>query len=75
MILPEVFLKALNLARNLGHRVRDLVTVDRDFMCQYRPGVNVVQRPPAGGGQGYRLTGHHELLFPLLCAAILEKLD
>ncbi len=74
VILPEVFLKALNLARNLGHRVDDLVTVDMDFMRQYRPGVNVVQRPTAGSGQGYRLTGHHELLFPLLCAAILEGL-
>jgi deoxyhypusine synthase len=74
VILPEVFVKALNLARNVGHRVDDLVTVDMDFLRHYRPGVNVVQRPTAGSGKGYRLTGHHEIMFPLLCAALLEKL-
>lgn len=75
VILPEVFVKALNLARNVGHRVDDLVTVDMDFLRHYRPGVNVVQRPTAGSGAGYRLTGHHEIMFPLLCAALLERLD
>jgi len=74
VILPEVFVKALNLARNVGHRVDDLVTVDMDFLRHYRPGVNVVQRPTARSGKGYRLTGHHEIMFPLLCAAILEQL-
>ncbi len=74
VVIPEVFLKALNLARNTGNRVDQLVTVDMDFMRHYRPGVNVVQRPTQTGGKGYRLTGHHEIMFPLLCAAILENL-
>lgn len=72
VIIPEVFLKALNLARNVGRRVGGLVTVDMDFMRHYRPAVNVVQRPTQGDGRGYQLTGHHEIMFPLLCAAILE---
>ena len=75
VILPEVFVKALNLARNLGHRVKPLTTVDLDFIRHYRPGVNVVNRPTAAGGTGLRITGHHELLFPLLMGAVLEGLD
>lgn len=75
VIIPEVFLKALNLARNVGQRVDELVTVDMDFMRHYRPGVNVVQRPTQTGGRGHRLTGHHEIMFPLLCAAIIEQID
>ncbi|HSP96237.1 MAG TPA: hypothetical protein VL049_03180 [Candidatus Dormibacteraeota bacterium] len=74
VIIPEVFLKALNLARNVGTRVGELVTVDMDFMRHYRPAVNVVQRPTMGDGKGYQLTGHHELMFPLLCASILHAL-
>jgi hypothetical protein len=74
VVIPEVFVKALNLARNVGKRVDRLVTIDMDFIRHYRPGVNVVQRPTAGNGQGYRLTGHHEIMFPLLCAAVLEQL-
>ena len=74
VIIPEVFLKALNLARNVGTRVGELVTVDMDFMRHYRPAVNVVQRPTQGDGKGYQLTGHHELMFPLLCAAIQQAL-
>ncbi|MFI5394594.1 MAG: hypothetical protein ACHQ9S_03585 [Candidatus Binatia bacterium] len=74
VIIPEVFVKALNLARNVGKRVDRLVTIDMDFIRHYRPGVNIVQRPTAGNGQGYRLTGHHEIMFPLLCAAVLEYL-
>lgn len=74
VIIPEVFLKALNLARNVGNRVGELVTVDMDFMRHYRPAVNVVQRPTMGDGRGYQLTGHHELMFPLLCASILHAL-
>jgi deoxyhypusine synthase len=74
VIIPEVFVKALNLARNVGKRVDRLVTLDMDFIRHYRPGVNIVQRPTAGNGQGYRLTGHHEIMFPLLCAAVLECL-
>ena len=72
VVLPEVFLKALTLARNLGHRVERLTTANLDFIQGYRPGVNVVERPVAGTGRGYRLTGHHELLVPLLAAALVE---
>jgi hypothetical protein len=74
VVLPEVFVKALNLARNVGHPVRDLTTVDMDFIRHYRPGVNVVARPTAAGGIGIRLTGHHEIMFPLLWAATEEAL-
>jgi hypothetical protein len=74
VIIPEVFLKALNLARNVGTRVAELVTLDMDFMRHYRPTVNVVQRPTQGDGQGYQLTGHHEIMFPLLCAAVQDAL-
>jgi hypothetical protein len=75
VVLPEVFVKALNLARNTGHSVRDLFTLDLDFQRQYRPLVNVVDRPTRSGGRGIHLTGHHEILFPLLCAAIVLELD
>lgn len=74
VLLPEVFVKALNLARNLGHRVRHLTTVDMDFNRHYRPAVNVVARPTATGGRGIHLTGHHEIMFPLLWAAVEESL-
>ncbi|HZR82794.1 MAG TPA: hypothetical protein VFD92_16990 [Candidatus Binatia bacterium] len=74
VVLPEVFVKALNLARNLGHRVRPLCTIDLDFVRHYRPGVNVVSRPTAAGGRGIHITGHHELLFPLLAGAVLERI-
>jgi hypothetical protein len=74
VVLPEVFVKALNLARNVGHRVRDLTTVDMDFNRHYRPGVNVVTRPTAAGGLGIHLTGHHEIMFPLLWAAVEDRL-
>jgi len=74
VVLPEVFVKALNLARNLGHRVRPLFTLDLDFLRHYRPGVNVVSRPTAAGGRGVHITGHHELLFPVLAGAVLERL-
>lgn len=73
VILPEVFLKAVTLARNLGHRLEDFATANLDFIQSYRPGVNVVERPVKGTGRGYRLTGHHELLVPLLAAALLER--
>jgi hypothetical protein len=72
VVLPEVFLKAVTLARNLGHRVEDLATANLDFIQSYRPSVNVVERPVRGVGRGYRLTGHHEILIPLLAAALLE---
>jgi len=74
VILPEVFVKALNLARNVGHTVRRLTTVDMDFTRHYRPQVNVVTRPTALGGRGIQLTGHHEIMFPLLWAAVEEAL-
>lgn len=74
VVIPEVFVKALNLARNVGHPVRRLTTVNLDFMRHYRPAVNVTARPTSLGGTGISLTGHHELLFPLLCAAMEEDL-
>jgi len=73
VLLPEVFLKAVTLARNLGHPVSDFATANLDFLQSYRPGVNVVERPVRGSGRGYRLTGHHEILVPLLAAALVEK--
>ncbi|MGB8990698.1 MAG: hypothetical protein WCD80_01440 [Desulfobaccales bacterium] len=75
VIIPEVFLKALTLARNLGHPVAPLTTVNLDFVQHYRPLTNVVRRPTAGAGQGYALTGHHELLFPLLSALVVEAME
>lgn len=72
VILPEVFLKALALARNLGHRVRRFTTVNLDFIRQYRPMVNVVERPTRLGGRGISLVGHHEILVPLLAAALVD---
>jgi deoxyhypusine synthase len=74
VILPEVFLKALALARNLGHPLANLTTVNMDFIHHYRPSVNVVRRPTLKGGKGYTLIGHHELMVPLLAAAVIEKL-
>jgi deoxyhypusine synthase len=74
VILPEVFVKALNLARNVGRRVRRITTIDMDFTRHYRPGVNVLSRPTALGGRGIALTGHHEIMFPLLWAAVEEAL-
>lgn len=75
VIMPEVFLKAVTLARNLGHKVEPLTTVNLDFVQHYRPLTNVVRRPTAGVGRGYALTGHHELLFPLLAALVVEELE
>jgi len=73
VLLPEVFVKALTVARNAGHPVTDITTVNCDFLQHYRPIQNVVRRPVAGGaGKGYALTGHHEILLPLLCAALVE---
>jgi hypothetical protein len=70
--LPEVFLKCVTLARNLGHEVRDITTANFDFIQSYRPLTNVVRRPTAdGAGKGYAIIGHHELTIPLLAAEIL----
>jgi len=74
VILPEVFLKALTLARNLGHAAHRFTTVDLDFVRQYRPRVNVVERPTRQGGRGIALIGHHEILFPLLAAGLVEEI-
>jgi hypothetical protein len=73
VVLPEVFLKAVSLARNRGCRLEGLTTVTLDFARQYRPQVNVVSRPTGGSGRGYYLVGHHELLIPLLAAALVES--
>lgn len=66
VLLPEVFLKALSLARNLGFTVADFTTVNLDMIQHYRPNQNVVQRPTLTGGKGYSLTGHHEITIPLI---------
>ena len=73
VILPEVFLKAVSLVRNLGHSLGNFTTVNLDFLQHYRPLENVVRRPTLDSGQGYALTGHHEILLPLLAAALIEK--
>jgi len=74
VILPEVFLKAVSAVRNLGTPLAGFTTVNLDFLQHYRPRVNVVERPHAqSGGAGYALTGHHELLVPLIAACLTEK--
>jgi len=82
VLLPEVFLKAVSALRNLGHPLADFTTANFDFLQHYRPRVNVVERPHKGGsgiglpattGAGYAITGHHELMIPLLAAALIEK--
>jgi len=72
VLLPEIFLKAVTLCRNLGHTLKHFTTVNMDFIQHYRPNTNVVRRPTHGGGKGYALTGHHEIMLPLLAAAINE---
>jgi hypothetical protein len=73
VVLPEVFLKAVALARNRGIDLDGLTTVNLDFMRHYRPQTNVVSRPVKGIGKGYSIVGHHELMIPLLAAALLES--
>jgi hypothetical protein len=76
VIMPEVFVKALTVARNLnGGRPSGFVSCDFDMVRHYRPRVNVVQRPTLHGGVGYQITGHHEIMVPLLAWAIAERLD
>ncbi|HDH58153.1 MAG TPA: hypothetical protein ENF16_06045 [Bacteroidetes bacterium] len=70
VVLPEVFLKALTVARNLGYPCKGFSTANFDMIQHYRPRVNVVQRPTLGGGKGYQITGHHEIMIPLLAAGI-----
>jgi hypothetical protein len=74
VVLPEVFLKALNVARNLGNRVENITTVNMDFIQHYRPRENVLKRPTSMSGKNYALTGHHEIMFPMLTAAVIEEL-
>ena len=73
VVLPEVFLKAVALARNRGVPLDGLTTVNLDFVRLYRPQTNVVSRPVAGIGRGYSIVGHHEIMIPLLAAALVES--
>jgi hypothetical protein len=72
VVLPEVFLKAVSVARNLGHPLTDFSTATFDFIRHYRPRKNVVERPVQGSGRGFEFIGHHEILIPLLATALLE---
>lgn len=74
VILPEVFLKALTVVRNLGHDARGFSAANFDMIQHYRPNVNVVMRPTLGAGRGFVFTGHHELMLPLLAAMVSEQL-
>ncbi|MDO8489713.1 MAG: deoxyhypusine synthase family protein [Candidatus Omnitrophota bacterium] len=74
VILPEVFLKALNLSRNLGSKVRNFTTANFDMIFHYRPNQNVVIRPTNAGGKGYYIIGHHEIMLPLLAQSVIEKI-
>lgn len=74
VVLPEVFLKAVSVVRNLGHRLENFTTVNMDFLQHYRPRVNVIERPHTrSGGRGIAITGHHELMLPLLAAVLVER--
>lgn len=74
VLLPEVFLKALSIAQNLGHRVDHFSTANFDMVQHYRPLQNVVKRPTSGRSRGYTITGHHEIMLPLFAAGILDRL-
>jgi len=74
VVLPEVFLKALTVARNLGFNVHNFTTANFDMIKHYRPQVNIVQRPTQTGGKGFQFTGHHEIMIPLLLATIIENI-
>jgi hypothetical protein len=76
VVLPEVFLKAVSVVRNLGHPLAGFTTANFDFLQHYRPKLNVVERPHVrSGGHGYAITGHHELMIPLLAASLIEHED
>jgi deoxyhypusine synthase len=75
VILPEIFLKATTLVRNLGHTLAEFTTVNLDFIKHYRPLTNVVSRPTLKGGRGINLVGHHEILLPLIAAGVIEEID
>jgi hypothetical protein len=74
VVLPEVFLKALNLSRNIGNKAKDFVSANFDMLFHYRPQQNVVARPVMAGGKGYYILGHHEIMLPLLAQAVVEKI-
>ena len=74
VILPEVFLKALTVARNLDYKVKVFTTANFDMISQYRPRQNILSRPTSMGGRAYNIIGHHELMMPLLYRAIIEKI-
>ena len=74
VILPEVFLKALTIARNLGHKVEEITTVNMDFIQHYRARENVLKRPTIIRGKNFAITGHHEIMFPLLAAILTEEI-
>jgi deoxyhypusine synthase len=74
VILPEVFIKALSIVRNMGYKAHNFVTVNMDMIQHYRPHVNVVNRPIQGEGKGYTLTGHHEIMLPLIYYLILARI-
>jgi hypothetical protein len=73
VVLPEIFLKAIALVRNRGYKVDRFTAVNMDFIRHYRPTTNVVQRPTSRGGKGYSLIGHHEIMFSILAAAVIEE--
>jgi len=73
VLMPEVFLKAIAVTRNLKYNVKNFTTVNMDFIQHYRCRENVLRRPVISGGKSYALTGHHEIMFPLLAAAVKEK--
>jgi len=75
VIMPEVFLKALTLVRNIGCSLDEFTTINLDFIRHYRPMTNVVNRPTKGKGKGYALVGHHEILIPLIAAGVIESLE
>ncbi len=72
VVMPEVFLKTISIARNLKYVVKNFTTANFDMIQHYRPNVNIVKRPTMAGGSGYAITGHHEIMIPLLAAAIYE---
>lgn len=74
VILPEIFLKSLSIARNLGYKVNKFTAANLDMLQHYRPMENVVKRPTATGGKGYSFIGHHEIMIPLLAKAIIERM-
>jgi len=74
VVLPEVFLKSITVARNLKHNLRHFTTANFDMIRQYRPHENVLSRPTSCGGKGYNIIGHHEILIPLLYRSIIEKI-